>query len=94
MDWGAVGALAAPLMVAVTWMLSRRERRVTTETNSMSATAEAAASTVVTMQSLMAPMEQEIRALRLEIAVLRTHVTLLERQIKELGDDPIPPPIA
>lgn len=98
-DLAGIGAILAPIALFFTWLLSRRERKVSSDTTAMTATAEAAATSINMMQSLLQPMEDEIRQLRdeiiqarLEITVLRTHITLLETQVKELGEQPLPPP--
>lgn len=89
--WGFMGAAAGPVLVFVTWVLSRRQARQAATAELMTATVNASLSTTETMRMLLQPLEQEIAELRRQIAVLRLHVQLLEDQVRELGDEPIDP---
>lgn len=90
--WGALGAAIGPLLVFLVWVLSRREAAKGADFNAMASAVKASLDTTKTMQTLLAPLEAEISQLRIEVVLLRTHVNALERQIKALGHDPIPPP--
>jgi hypothetical protein len=87
-NWMALTVLVGPILIFVTYLLSRRQQGQTTLSQIMSAQVSSALSTTETMKGLLAPLETEIASMRDEIIVLRKHITVLENKIVELGENP------
>lgn len=91
--WGFLGAVIGPVLVFVTWLASRRQAKQTATADLLTATVNASLSTTDTMRLLLKPLEAEIAELRRQVTQLRFHIQLLEGQIREMGADPVDPPI-
>jgi hypothetical protein len=87
-NWMALTVTVGPILIFITYLLSRRQQGETTLSSIMSAQVSNALSTTETMKGLLAPLESEIASMRDEIIVLRKHITVLEQQIIDLGQKP------
>jgi hypothetical protein len=91
-NWMALTVTVGPILIFITYLLSRRQQGETTLSSIMSAQVSNALSTTETMKGLLAPLEAEIASMRDEIVILRKHITVLEDKIIELGEKPPDPP--
>lgn len=86
--WMAITATVGPILLFITYLLSRRQTGETTIADIMSTQVTNALSTTETMKGLLAPLEAEIATMRKEIILLREHINVLEKQIIALGHIP------
>lgn len=87
--WATIGAVVGPLLLFLTYVLSRQQAGKTFMADIMSTQVNSALATTETMKMLLEPLEAEISDMRDEIVSLREHITMLEDQIKTLGHKPI-----
>jgi polyhydroxyalkanoate synthesis regulator phasin len=86
--WAAIAALLGPILLFITYLMSRKQTSRTFMSDLMTAQINSALSTTETMRTLLEPLESEISDLRQEIVILRNHITVLEAKIVELGHQP------
>ena len=87
-NWMALTATLGPILIFITYLLSRRQQGEATLSGIMTAQVSNALATTETMKGLLVPLEAEIATMRKEIITLREHITVLEQQIISLGDIP------
>jgi hypothetical protein len=87
-NWMALTVTVGPILIFITYLLSRRQQGESTLATIMSTQVSNALSTTETMKGLLAPLEAEVSSMREEIIVLRKHITVLEQQIIDLGQNP------
>ena len=86
--WMALTVTVGPILIFITYLLSRRQQTDNALTTIMTSQVSNALATTETMKGLLVPLEQEISNMREEIITLRKHITVLEAQIVELGHNP------
>jgi phage shock protein A len=87
-SWMALTVIVGPVLIFITYLLSRRQQTENTLATIMSTQVASALSTTETMKGLLSPLETEISNMREEIITLRKHINVLEKQILELGHQP------